>query len=76
VAATSRIHPPTRNNPPLGSRPAQKAPTSHGAFFFETFKLRNLEIYFLSKNFPIPMRTCTVLIPGFGDVSPALEMCM
>jgi hypothetical protein len=29
--------------------------------------------YFLNR--PNPTRTCTVLIPGFGVVKPALEMC-
>ena len=33
-------------------------------------------IYFFPKNFPNPTRTCTVLIPGFGVVSPAFEICM
>jgi hypothetical protein len=32
--------------------------------------------YFFEKNFPNPKRTCTVLMPGFGVVNPALEMCM
>ena len=32
--------------------------------------------YFFAKNFPNPKRICTVFIPGFGDVSPAFEICM
>src|SRR4051812_47242582 len=34
------------------------------------------DAYFRAKNLPIPSRTCTVLIPGFGVVSPAFEICM
>jgi len=33
------------------------------------------ELYFFPKNFPNPNLTCTVLIPGFGVVSPAFEIC-
>src|SRR5215471_15722445 len=32
--------------------------------------------YLLAKNFPNPTRTWTVLIPGFGELNPAFEICM
>jgi hypothetical protein len=35
-----------------------------------------LVFYFGCVNLPNPIRTWTVLIPGFGVASPALEICM
>jgi hypothetical protein len=32
--------------------------------------------HFFPKNFPTPTRTCTELIPGFGEERPPFEMCM
>src|ERR1017187_3495932 len=44
--------------------------------FNETLKPRNPPFHFFPKNFPNPTLTCTVLIPGFGTVSPAFEICI
>src|ERR1700693_2296508 len=32
-------------------------------------------VFYFPKNFPTPTRTCTVLIPGFGELNPAFEIC-
>src|ERR1039457_6874570 len=68
-----------------GLRPTSKSLQSSCAKFYRgncwlanTQKTagRRATSYRFPKNFPNPRRTCTVFTPGFGTVSPALEICM
>jgi hypothetical protein len=34
-----------------------------------------IHVSYFPKNFPIPTRTSTVLMPGFGELNPAFEIC-
>jgi hypothetical protein len=54
---------------PSGAK-AVPYPKSFANTSFEVLSL------YLCQNLPIPSRTCTVLIPGFGVARPAFEMCM
>jgi hypothetical protein len=49
-------------NSPLAVAPRSRNPQAHARYCCE--------------NLPIPSRTWRVLMPGFGEERPALEMCI